>query len=251
MRIRKSIAVALVCALGVQPAWAGLGDWLRSLTDTGKSTSSSSTTTSALTSEETVRGLKEALSKGVRYAVDELGKPDGFLSRAEVRIPMPKPMRRVEKLLRKLGQDKYADEFVAAMNHAAEKAVTEAGPVFADAIRQMSVDDAIKILRGPDNAATQYFREHTQERLTEKMLPIVKAATSRAGVTSAYKRMVGRLGPAQGLLGQDMGDIDGYVTEKTLDGLFLMIAKEEKNIREHPVARTTDLLKKVFGAVAH
>ena len=252
MRTRNSIAVALICALVALPASAGLGDWLRSLTNEGKSTtgtSSTSSAVSALTSQETVKGLKEALAKGVNYAVDELGKPDGFLSRAEVKIPMPRPMRRVEKLLRKLGQDKYADEFVATMNHAAEKAVTEAGPVFADAIREMSVDDAMKILRGPPDAATQYFRQHTQARLSEKMMPIVKAATNKAGVTSAYKRMTGRLGPAQSLLGEDMGDIDQYVTDKTLDGLFLMIAKEEKNIRENPVARTTDLLKKVFGSV--
>lgn len=248
MRMRKSVAVALVCALGAQPAWAGFQDLLRSLTESGKSASGGSVTASALTSEETVRGLKEALSKGVRYAVDELGKPDGFLSRAEVKIPMPKPMRRTERLLRKLGQDKYADEFVAAMNHAAEKAVTEAGPIFADAIREMTVDDAIKILRGPQDAATHYFRQHTQAKLTDKMLPVVRRATSKAGVTSAYKRMVDHLGPAQSLLGDDMGDIDGYITGKTLDGLFLMIAKEEKNIRENPVARTTDLLKKVFGA---
>jgi hypothetical protein len=151
MRMRKSIAVALVGALGAQPAWAGLRDWLGSLTESGKSTTSSSVTASALTSEETVRGLKEALSKGMRYAVDALGKPDGFLSRAEVRIPIPQPMRQTTKLLRKLGQDKYADEFVATMNHAAEKAVTEAGPIFADAIREMTVDDAIKILRGPQD----------------------------------------------------------------------------------------------------
>lgn len=250
MRMRKTIAVALACALGAQPAWAGLRDWLGSLTETGKGTTSSSVAASALTSEETVRGLKEALSKGVRYAVDELGRPDGFLSRAEVRVPMPQPMQRTAKLLRNLGQDKYADEFVTTMNHAAEKAVTEAGPIFANAIREMTVDDAIKILRGPQDSATRYFRQHTQARLTEKMSPVVRRATSKAGVTSAYKRMVGRLGPAQGLLGDDMGDIDGYITGKTLDGLFLMVAKEEKNIRENPVARTTDLLKKVFGAAS-
>lgn len=250
MRTQKSIVVALVCALGAQPTWAGLRDWLGTLTESGKSTARSSTTASALTSEEIVRGLKDALSKGARYAVDELDKPDGFLSRAEVRIPMPQPMQRTAKLLRKLGQDKYANEFVATMNHAAEKAVMDASPIFADAIREMTVDDAIKILHGPQDAATRYFRQHTQAKLTVKMSPVVRSATNKAGVTSAYKRMVGRLGPAQNLLGNNMRDIDGYITDKTLDGLFLMMAKEEKNIRENPVARTTDLLKKVFGAAS-
>lgn len=252
MRWLKSIALLLLCTALVEPASAGLGDLLRGIMGGGESGQKSTGTDSGggagLSSAEVARGLKEALAKGTRRAIDELGKPGGFLDNAQVRIPMPKHMRTVEKTLRRLGQDKYADEFVAAMNHAAEQAVVTAAPVFKDAVKQLTVDDAMKILRGPQDAATRYFRQKTSGRLSEKMLPIVRQATNRAGVTAAYKRLVERLGFARGMLSDDMGDIDKYVTDKTLDGLFLMVANEEKRIRENPVARTTELLKKVFGS---
>ena len=134
------------------------------------------------------------------------------------------------------------------MNHAAEQAVPQAAAIFCEAIENMSVEDAQGILTGPDDAATQYFRTHTEAALTAKMRPIVEDATARSGVTSAYKNMTARAGGMTSLLSGDAADLDGYVTDQTLDGLFLMIAAEEKKIRENPLARSTDLLKKVFGA---
>lgn len=163
---------------------------------------------------------------------------------------MPDSLTWVEKSLRTLGQEQLADEFVASMNHAAEQAVPEAAAIFSDAIQTMTLDDARAILNGPDDAATEYFRTHTESTLTERMLPIVTRTTESTGVTSAYKRMLSSTGGLTSMLSGDATDIDGYVTRQALDGLFSMVAVEEKRIRENPMARSSDLLKKVFGSVS-
>ncbi len=202
----------------------------------------------ALSNQEVVAGLKEALEQGARQAVGDLGQTNGFLSDPRVRIPMPQGLERVESALRTFKQDRYADEFIVTMNRAAEAAVPEASAILQDAIKQMTVDDAKKILQGPDNAATQYFRRVGEERLIARMRPIVSDATSKTGVTSSYKSMMDKAGFAAQLAGADNVDIDGYVTDQAVDGLFVLIAEEEKRIRENPLARSTDLLKKVFGS---
>lgn len=207
------------------------------------------TAVAALSQTEIANGLKEALSKGVNQAVANLGKEGGFLNNAAVKIPMPPQLHQVESALRAVGQSKLADEFVATMNHAAEQAVPVAAHVFAGAITSLTAADAKSILTGPDDAATQYFRKTSETQLHEQFLPIVKDATAKTGVTAAYKKLLAQAGPVTAFLGQDAGDLDGYVTKKSLDGLFKMVAAEEKTIRENPVARTTDLLKKVFGSV--
>jgi len=251
---------ALVALFVLQSASrAGVLDFL-GLGSKGKDTASMPAAVSALSQEQVVDALKEALSKGVQQAVSRLGHDGGFLTNLNVKIPMPEKMRTVEKTLRAVHQDKLADEFVATMNHAAEQAVPEAAGVFGEAIKNMSVADAKAILTGTNNAATQYFRTATETNLFEKFLPIVKKATDQTGVTSAYKRVMekveggnslGGFGSlSRSLLGSDAVDVDGYVTNKALDGLFKMVAVEEQRIRENPVARTSDLLQKVFGAVA-
>lgn len=227
-------------------------DWSKYL-DTVKGaadTAGVSTTDVDLTNTEMVAGLKEALDKGTQFAVDKLGKPGGFLDNKKVRIPMPESLSWVESSLRTLGQDELADEFIGTMNQAAEQAVPEAADIFGEAIQDMSVEDAQAILTGPDNAATEYFRTNTETALTDRMRPIVEAATAKTGVTAAYKNMMAKAGGLGGMLSGSGGatDIDGYVTGKTLDGLFLMIAKEERKIRTNPVARSTELMQKVFGA---
>lgn len=234
------LLLVLIC-LPFSLAHAGWLDWLPKPTPTNQ-------TTTALTQSEMTGGLKEALANGVQRAVRELGKPDGFLKNAAVKIPMPERLQTVERTLRRLGQDKLADEFITTMNRAAEQAVPIAANVFAGAITNMTVADAKTILTGPNDAATQYFRKTSETQLHEQFLPIVQQATAKAGVTAAYKNLLQQAGPAAQFLGADAGDLDGYVTKKSLDGLFKMIAAEEQRIRENPVARTTDLLKKVFGA---
>jgi hypothetical protein len=225
---------------------------------TNQTSSASSGIVTSLSQDQVAAGLKEALGKGVQEAISRLGHDGGFLTNLNVKIPMPERLRVVEKSLRAMKQDKLADDFVKTMNHAAEQAVPEAASVFADAIKALSVDDAKTILTGPDDAATQYFRTATTNSLFNKFLPIVKKATDQTGVTSAYKKIMERANPASGssfgsftktVLGNDSMDVDAYVTNKALDGLFKMVAEEERLIRQNPAARTTDLLQKVFGAV--
>ena len=218
----------------------------------------------ALPQDQMVGGLKEALAKGLSSAVGRLGKDGGFLNNGAVRIPVPAAMQKVEKAARALKQDAMVDDFVRVMNTAAEKAVPEAAVVFGDAVKQMSIADAKNVLAGTNNAATTYFRRTTETNLYTRFLPIVRKATDTAGVSAAYKKVLdsaglsGDTGKLISSLGSFGGkqfdpkslDLDDYVTRKSLDGLFSMVAEEEKRIRENPAARTTDLLKKVFAAAA-
>lgn len=203
-----------------------------------------------LSEEQATKGLKEALAKGVQHSITNLGRSGGYLSNLNVRIPVPEKLAKIERTLRMLKQDQVADDFIATMNRAAEAAVPEVGTVFHDAITNMTVADAKTILKGSDDAATQYLKKTGEVRIQEKMLPIVQRATAKTGVTSSYKNLLAQAGPASSLFGFSGGDLDldRYVAQKASDGLFKTIAEEEKRIRQNPAARTTDLLKKVFGA---
>ena len=239
-RTRGRVLALLLTALLV-PAGAGAFDF-KKLFEGVQGTGAAAT----LTDPEIAQGLKQALSQGVQRAVESLGRPDGFLGSSQVRIPMPDSLARVESTLRALRQDAYADQFIETMNRAAEEAVPEAASIFGDAIGRMSLDDARGILNGADDAATEYFRRTSTEQLVTRFHPIVARATDAAGVTASYKELVGRAGVAGQLLGRESTDLDGYVTSKAVDGLFTVIAQEEKRIRAEPIARTTELLKKVF-----
>lgn len=240
----RIVALALL-GLYVTAAAADAMDWLRRF---GGDAASQSQPASDLSEGEIARGLTQALRQGLERAVTQLSQPGGFLDDPKVKIPLPDSLARIESGLRAAGAERYADQFVATMNHAAEQAVGQAAPIFGDALAAMTVDDARQILSGPEDAATQYFRRVTESRLLEKVKPVVERTTAHAGVTSAYKGMVDQLGFAGGMLGADSLDIDRYVTEKTLDGLFTMVAEEERRIRQDPVARGTELLRKVFGS---
>jgi hypothetical protein len=254
----KNILLSLVLAISIGSAHAG---WLSALGLGQSSTNSTATAAlSALSQDQVVGGLKDALGSGLQHAIASLGHDGGFLTNLDVKIPLPEKLQSVEKTLRALKQDKLADDFVATMNHAAEAAVPQAASVFGEAVKQMSIEDAKAILTGPPDAATQFFRRTTQTNLYARFLPIVQQATAKAGVTSAYKTMLAKVagggafggtfgGLANSYLGADALDVDAYVTNKALDGLFKMVADEEKSIRANPVARTTDLMQKVFGAV--
>jgi hypothetical protein len=214
-----------------------------------------------LPQDQVVQGLKEALSKGVQNAIAQLGHDGGFLTNVSVKIQIPDKLKSVEKGLRAAKQDSLADAFIKTMNSAAEQAVPEAASVFGDAVSSMSIDDAKSILAGSTNAATVYFQKKTRAALQAKFAPIVKAATDKAGTTAAYKKFISKAGDytssfgsfgalASNLTKSESLDVDAYVTGKALDGLFKMIANEEAAIRKDPAARTSDLLQKVFGAVA-
>ncbi|HVY72044.1 MAG TPA: DUF4197 domain-containing protein [Verrucomicrobiae bacterium] len=213
--------------------------------------SSSALSLADLSTDQVTRGLKEALGKGLQTAINSLGKTGGFLTNLDVKIPMPEKLKTVEKTLRSLRQDQLADEFVTTMNRAAEQAVPAAAEVFAGSLKQMTVEDAKNILSGPPDAATQYFRRTTGAELAQKFEPIVSKATTACGATAAYKQLMDKAKLAGPFLNtQNLGlDLDAYVTDKAMDGLFKMVASEEKRIRENPVARSTELLKSVFGAL--
>ena len=193
-------------------------------------------------------GLKAAIFQGVESAVDNLGRENGFLDNVKVRIPLPKTLQKTEKTLRLLGQGEKVDSFVEAMNHAAEEAVPVAADVFLDAVRQMSFTDAKNILfSGQNDAATQFFRRVSENKLRREFRPIVEDFTGKVGVTQQYKEMIGRYSFFGKVIGEDASDIDGYVTEKALDGLFYMVAQEELKIRKDPIGRTTKILRDIFG----
>ena len=193
-------------------------------------------------------GLREALFQGVRNAIDDLGRENGFLDNPRVRIPLPRSLQKTEKTLRSLGQGRRVDEFIESMNRAAEEAVPVAADIFFDSVKQMTFSDARGILfSGQTDAATEFFRRTSEDRLREEFRPIVERFTEQVGVTQKYKAMIGRYGFMGRIVGEDARDIDGYITEKALDGLFLMMAEEERKIRRDPVRRTTSLLRKVFG----
>ena len=244
----KSITLTILVMLFTSPALnAGWNDWRQKLEDTIPAGTPTGSEATALSQTEIVAGLKEALSVGVERATSLLGQDDGFLNDAAVKIPMPESLQQVERGLRTVGQDALADDFIVSMNRAAEKAVPATTTILVDTIKSMSLEDAKGILNGPDDAATQYFRKQNEVQLTSAILPIVQDTTAQVGVTSAYKNMTGNLGFLSQFSGQSNLDLDHYVAQKTMDGLFLKLAQEEKLIRQDPVARSTELLKKVFA----
>ena len=193
-------------------------------------------------------GLKEALGKGVNFAIDTLGVEDGFFKNPDVKIPLPKGLKRVAQVARYAGYAERVDAFELAMNRAAEKAVPVAKDVFVDALKQMTFRDVKDILfSGEDDAATQFFRRTSEETLREKFRPIVEKFTDETGVTQSYKAMIDKAGFMAAFVGNDAKDLDGYVTQKALDGLFFMVAEEERKIRKDPIGRTTKILRDVFG----
>ena len=245
----KAILISLVFSTS---AHAGFWDWLtgksEEIVDAVKSGDTSKMVEVAFTNEQIANGLKQALSKGADYAVDELGKPGGFLNDPNIKIPMPKQLSAIEDILRKTGQDEYADQFVNTLNSAAEQAVPLSLEVLKTGIKNITVEDAKNILNGADDAATQYLIRVGSPSLKEKIRPIVQKATAQTGITKLYKQIYDKLGFAGKYLNLENYDIDEYVTKKTMDGLFVKIAEEEKKIRDNPSARTTEVLKQVFGA---
>ncbi len=193
-------------------------------------------------------GLKEALTQGAGKAVDMLGRQDGFLGNPKVKIPLPESAQKVEGLLRGLGMGKQADELVTAMNRAAEAAVPQAKVLLVNSIKQMSVEDAKGILAGGEDSATQYFRRTTSGPMAEKFKPVVRNAMARVKLAEKYDQFAGKAAKF-GLVREQDAHLENYVTQKTLDGLYLMIADEEKAIRKDPAGAAGNLAKKVFGAL--
>lgn len=196
--------------------------------------------------QEIAQGLKEALAVGTERAVHRIGTVDGFWRNASIVIPLPDQLKRVEKTLRTLGQGRSVDEFHLSLNRAAEAAVPEAAAIFGTAIRGMTLADARQILNGPNNAATEYFRGKTLPALSARFKPIVTKATASVGATRKYKDLAAKVSKVSSSF--QLQDLDAYVTDRALVGLFVTLANEELKIRQDPAARTTELLKRVFGS---
>jgi hypothetical protein len=192
-----------------------------------------------------ISGLKEALLVSTKNAVTKVSDIDGYLGNEAIKILLPEKMKTVADVLGKIGKQDLVDEFVTSMNRAAEKAAPKAVPHFTTAIKEMSIEDAKKILDGGDTAATDYFKSKTHDNLYDEFKPIISSTMDEVGVTSTYKEMMGKYESVP-FVTSVAPDLDHHVTEKALDGLFFTVGEEEKKIRTDPAARVTDLLKKVF-----
>ena len=202
----------------------------------------------ALSNKESVAGLKAALDQGATRAVASLGATNGFLGNPKVKIPLPPGLKKGEKAFKLLGLNDEADELVTAMNRAAEAAVPQAKTLLVDSVRQMSVDDARQILTGGDEAATQFFKRSSYDKLAALFLPIVRQTTTKTNVAQQYNEFAGQAAK-YGLLDAKDAKVEEYVTRKALDGLFVMIAEEERAIRKDPLGQSSKILKNVFGAI--
>lgn len=201
-----------------------------------------------LTGSEATAGLKAALDKGAASAVASLGRADGFWANPKVRIPLPENMQRAKSALKLMGKGREVDELERAVNRAAEQAVPESKQLLTNAVKSMTVEDAKQILRGGDDSVTQFFKAKTAPQLTERFLPIVTKVTAKSGLAQQYNSLAGQAAQF-GLVKSEEATIERYVTQKALDGLFTMIAEEERKIRANPVAAGSDIIRKVFGAL--
>ncbi len=257
----RLLAVSLL-ACSTQASALNLGDLLdkEQLGNIGKAASQASapaaapatkpqaTDLSMFSNKDQVASLKQALTQGAETAVKNLAKENGYLGNDKVRIPLPDSMKKADSLLRQFGMGSYADDLVTSMNRAAEAAVPEAKTLLIGAVKKMTVADAKAILTGGDDAATQYFRKTTETALAGKFKPIVARSMQKVKLAQTYDRFAGK-GAQFGLVDERDAKLDDYITRKTLDGLFLMMAEEEKAIRANPLEATGNLAKKVFSVL--
>lgn len=201
----------------------------------------------ALTTDEVARGLKEALINGISKGSDKASSVDGYFLNPQIKIPFPPEAKKMENTLRDIGLGGEVDKFIKTLNRGAEEAAKEAKPIFVAAIKSMTIEDAWGILKGEQNAATQYLKRTTSGELTRKFQPIIHNALQKVNATKYYGDLAARYNKIP-LVKKVNPELEAYATEKAIDGLFLLIAEEEANIRANPLARTTDLLKKVFAA---
>lgn len=200
-----------------------------------------------LTTAEVADGLKEALIKGISNGSDIVSQLDGYFKNPEIKIPFPPEVKKVEDKLRQVGLGNEVDKFVMTLNRGAEDAAKEAKPIFITAIKSMTIQDAWSILKGQPDAATQYLKRTTSAQLKDKFKPVIQNSLNKVNATKYYGDIVNSYNKIP--FTEDVNpNLDDYATDRAIEGLFTMIAKEEKNIRQDPLARTTELLKKVFGA---
>ncbi|AMM52891.1 hypothetical protein TH61_10470 [Rufibacter sp. DG15C] len=200
-----------------------------------------------LTQNEVAMGLREALSQGITRGANQAGQTDGYYKNSLIRIPFPQDVQRVEKTLRSIGLGSEVDKFVMTLNRGAEDAAKSAVPIFISAIKQLTFSDVWNILRGEKDAATQFLKRTTTSQLTTAFRPVIKNSLDKVNATRYYTDLVNRYNKIP-LVQKANPDLESYATQKAIDGLFTLVAQEEANIRENPIARTTELLRRVFGS---
>jgi hypothetical protein len=243
MRLRALILIMTACF--ALPASASASAWMDDFMSTLHKEMGHAEQ-SGLSEREIAKGLRQALTKGVHRAVSTLGRVNGFWRRPGVEIPLPGYLREPARLLHRAGLGRYAEDLHKRINRAAETAVPVARPIFRDAIASISFADARRILQGPDDAATRYFERKTTARLVHAFTPLVHRELNRSGAIRSYRRFADRYAALPLIGGRIKDDLDGYVTRQTLKAMFAMLAREEADIRHHPAARTTALLRRVF-----
>jgi len=249
--LRKLLCVSLL-ACSAQAAALDLGGLLDKAAQYGAPQAASNIQAtkptadlSTVSNKDQIGSLKQALTQGAETAVKNLAKENGYLDNPKVRIPLPESLQKADKLMRQFGMGRYSDDLIASMNHAAEAAVPEAKTLLVGAVKKMTVADAKSILTGPDDAATQYFRKSTETALAGKFKPIVKKSMQKVKLAEKYDQFAGK-GAQFGLVDERDAKLDDYITRRALDGLFLMMAEQEKAIRANPLEATGNLAKKVF-----
>jgi len=245
---KTTVSILLIATLCSTSAHADWGSFFKDLSDAGAELLSDDTSeTTALDYNTIVSGLKEALDVGTRQAINNVSQKDGYLANELIRIAMPAELQQASELMRKFGLGTLADEFEQSINHAAEAAAPHATNIIVDAIKNMSIDDANSILNGPDDAATQYFRDKTSSQLADLFRPSIEDSLNQVGSTKHYNDLTAQIA-ALPLVGETINlNLPEYVTTQALNGLFTVISQEEKKIRDNPAARTTELLKQVFS----
>ena len=253
-RCNQNIAILLFCSALAPSAVAldlsGLKDKLNNLVKPAESNTPAPTSPGLeqFSAQDQIESLRQALTQGAETSVSTLARKDGFLGNDKVRIPLPDGLQRADKTLRRFGMERYSDELITSMNRAAEAAVPEARTLLVGAIKKMSVTDAKSILTGGDDAATRYFRTNTETALAGKFKPIVDKAMQKVKFAETYNRFAGK-GAKFGLLDKRDARLDDYITRKAMDGLFLVMAEQEKAIRANPLEATGALAKKIFAAI--
>ncbi len=245
MKLIKCIPLAVITLFLFSCSSSGQLDLNKTMKDLGLNTNTNGT--KPLSNEEVVQGLKEALNVGTNNSTASASKVDGYFKNAKIFIPFPPEAVKVKNTVEDLGMKPQVDKFVETLNRAAEEAAKEAAPIFLDAIKQMSIQDGFKILKGADNEATKYLQDKTTQQLHDKFKPVCQRATQKVEVTKYWNPVITTYNKVP--LHQPLNpDLEEYITQRALAGLFTLVADEELKIRKDPVARVTDILKRVFGS---
>jgi hypothetical protein len=247
----KKLNLILILAISIMSFNCDTLNQVVSTADDVLNSTSSTSATNPLSNDEVIKGLKEALTVGIKNGATKASATDGFLKNSSIRLPFPQDAQKVKDKALKLGLDKKVEEFETTLNRAAEEATKKAAPIFIDAIKNMSISDGFTILKGSDNAATTYLKDKTTSKLVSAFSPVVGEAIDKVSLTKYWEPLTKAYNSGSFLTGAEEinTDLEAYITERAIKGLFSLIENEEQKIRKDPIARVSDILQKVFGSL--